>query len=86
MANTIDATNVTDTTNTTVPSTENLITPDGISLFDLQFNNIGVSLLRMYLGEGLVYEWFKAHFDATDMAWFLAGLHKDGRHDILPNS
>lgn len=75
-----------DSTDATDAPPVDLTTPDGISLFDLLFSDIGVSSLRAYLGEGPVYELFKARFDAADLAWFLAGLHKDGRHDVPPNT
>ncbi len=61
------------------------VTRDGIPLDCLRFNTIDVRRLRAYLGEGDVYQQFKDRFDAADLAWFIAGAHKDGAHFLPPD-
>ncbi|KAI0354454.1 hypothetical protein OH77DRAFT_503134 [Trametes cingulata] len=62
------------------------VTANGVPLDSLRFNQIGVAALRSYLGEGPVYERFKRRFDIADIAWFVAGSHKDAKHQLNPST
>ncbi|TFK78297.1 hypothetical protein K466DRAFT_607125 [Polyporus arcularius HHB13444] len=61
------------------------VTPDGVALRDLKCNAIDLHRLRSFLGEGEVYQQFKHRFDTADLAWLVAGAHKDGKHFINPD-
>ncbi|TFK81915.1 hypothetical protein K466DRAFT_604102 [Polyporus arcularius HHB13444] len=67
------------------PSSQRACTKEGVLLEDLKFNVVGLRGLRGYLGDGDVYKQFQARFDAADMAWFVAGAHKDGAHFLSPD-
>ena len=55
-------------------------------LHRLEFNLAGLQRLRKYLGDGDVYRRFQDRFDAADLAWFVAGAHKDGQHEVNRNA
>ncbi|PPQ75452.1 hypothetical protein CVT25_008237, partial [Psilocybe cyanescens] len=56
----------------------------------LKFNPIGLYNLRLHQGTfprlPNFYEANRARFDAADLAWFAAGMHKDGNHHHDPQS
>lgn len=72
------------TQSTIAPSQSTAASQENVEarLQTLEFNPIGVGQLRKALGEGPIYQRFKTRFDAADMAWFIAGAHKDGKHDL----
>ncbi len=51
----------------------------------MRLGPVGVRRLREYLGAGEVYRQFQERFDAADLAWFVAGAHKDGTHFLYPD-
>ncbi|CDO74658.1 hypothetical protein BN946_scf184832.g2 [Trametes cinnabarina] len=63
-----------------------LIASNGIPLDNLKYNELGLRTLRLFLGEGPFYDRFKSRCDAADVAWFVAGAHKDGDHLLSPDS
>ncbi|KAI0682683.1 hypothetical protein C8T65DRAFT_703154 [Cerioporus squamosus] len=73
------------TSTTPASPTGPVTTQDGIPLSALGFNTIGVRRLRQFLGKGYVYSQFKHRFDVADLAWFVAGAHKDGAHFVHPD-
>ena len=56
----------------------------------LKFHPVGLVHLRRYQGvfpyTPLFYKTKKESFDAADIAWFAAGLHKDGNHHNTSNN
>ncbi|KAI0349009.1 hypothetical protein OH77DRAFT_1515077 [Trametes cingulata] len=67
-------------------SGSNIVAPNGVSINGLQYNEVGLTTLRAYLGDGPVYERFKQRFDTADVAWFVAGAHRDGKHQVPPST
>ncbi|KAI0363425.1 hypothetical protein BV20DRAFT_1050020 [Pilatotrama ljubarskyi] len=57
-----------------------------ISLDHLRYNQVGLASLCRFLGDGPLYRRYQARFDAADVAWFAAGAHKDGSHDVEPST
>ena len=58
-------------------------------LSQLKFNALGVDSLRFHLNKidgANLYRHYPARFDSADLAWFVAGVHKDGDHDTAPDA
>ncbi|PPQ82115.1 hypothetical protein CVT25_014277 [Psilocybe cyanescens] len=57
---------------------------------DLKFNPVGVYHLCLHQGvfphRPNFYKTNRLKFDAADVAWFAAGMHKDGNHDHSPQT
>ena len=54
------------------------------TLYNFKFNEVGIHNLQQALGDGEVYHWYQAHFDATDLAWLMVGTHCDSNHNLPP--
>lgn len=56
--------------------------PVSIPLDNCELNPDGVEALRNHLGRDERYLRFQERFDTADLAWFVAGAHRDGRHTV----
>ncbi|KAH9856314.1 hypothetical protein C2E23DRAFT_882398 [Lenzites betulinus] len=59
---------------------------NGVSLANLHLNDHGLRNLRLFLGRDDIYRRYQDRFDAADLAWFVAGMHKDNDHQVFPNT